>query len=796
MTRNDSATTGSDAQPRRFGIILFLFLFSGISGLIYETVWLRVLIRVMGSTVYATSVVLAAFMAGLALGSYLFGRLAGRRADLLRIYALLELGVGLSALSLLAAFGALLPVYRLCYGLAGGGGFWLTLCQSGLMFALLLVPTSLMGGTLPVLAAYTQRAGADPSERLGALYGLNTLGAVAGVLFSGLFAIGQLGERATVFAGAATNLAVALAAFLLLTLDRGPQAPAKTPPPAAAAAEYPVRTRRFVLWAYGLSGFAAIAYEIVWTRMFQIQVGTSIYAFSLMLACYLAGIAAGSVIGGRLTRSSGAPLQLFGLGLLFVACYSVLGLHLFTAFKPTPVVEALNMGTMVLVPLLIVFPVTLVLGAIFPLAFRCYRGDRERVGPDVGRFYAFNTAGCILGSLVCGFLLISLLGTKGTAITLAGLELALGWTALLIDPARKRYRVRAPAWGLLLAALALGVSAPDPFMAMVKKRMAQGNSPEMLPRVELYYHKEGVAATTTALGLRGIPAAKKLWVNGIGMTVLCDETKVMAHLPLLLHPDPRNILVICFGMGTTLRSAWAHRGLRCDAVELVPEVYDCFRFFHPDGPAILADPRVRHFAGDGRNFLLMRPQRYDVITMDPAPPLWSAGTVNLYTREFFQLCRDRLNPGGIMLAWVPGGEFSECRMIMKTFAAVFPNSWVYGTTGLYLIGYNGDQTPDYSRFKAAASDPAIMADLREFDDDLPSPERIPGQLVLDPRQLAAFVGKAREITDDRPYTEFPLWRRNDRSFRWRLDATHLAMWRDELYGAPRRADQKLRTPGP
>jgi spermidine synthase len=776
-------------------LIYTLFLFSGISGLVYQIVWLRMFSRILGSTVYATSIVVASFMAGMAIGSYYWGRRTARSGNLLLLYSVLEVGVGLSVLLLSLVFAKMFPLYKFIYSLAGEQRLFLTAFQAILLFSLLLIPTALMGGTLPVLAAHTRKYGASFDSRLGLLYGVNTLGAMLGVLGSGLYTIGAFGERATIALGIFINLAVAIGALLLSRAQArndavpSPAAPRDNGRPAnSVISQYPAPVRAAVLWAYAVSGFVAMAYEIVWSRLFQIQVGSSVYAFSMVLAVYLAGITLGSLLESRILGDRVRPLAAFGWLQLFISIYGLLGLYVFTWLSPVNIIEVIDFKIMVTVPLLIVFPVTFALGLLFPIASRIYVRSEETAGRQVGTVYSLNTLGCILGALLCGFALIPLFGIRLTVLQLSGLSLLLGGIPLFLDrgpakPAWTRFAVA----GVALAILAgLAAAAPDPFMSMVKKRLMRKLDND-LSSVEFYYHKESVSATTTALGIRGNPLSKRLWINGIGMTVLCNETKVMAHLPILLHREPEDLLVVCFGMGTTARSALVHRTLRCDAVELVPETYQCFKYFHRDGPAILADPRFRNFADDGRNFLLMRSKKYDIITMDPAPPLWSAGTVNLYSREFFELCRRRLNQDGIMMAWLPSGNFSECRMIMATFKEVFPNSYVFGTSGLYLIGLKGEGGLNPERFYRADSDPEIIRDLTEYNHSIPRPSEILNQLILDPFQFSIFASGARIISDDHPYTEFPLERmHNDRSYNWLLDAKQLIQWRDNNFDPSKR----------
>lgn len=775
-------------MSRNAKIMLLVFFFSGISGLVYETVWLRMLSRVLGSTVYATSVTLSAYMAGLALGSYLLGRAGTGRRDPLRLYAYLEAGIGLSALLMLwaipASTRANLWLVSLTHGSRGG----LTFAQSVVMFALLLVPTLMMGGTLPVLAGASRFFGNSLARRMGLLYGLNTLGAVSGVLLSGLFTLGSLGETGTVCIGVAVNFAVALTVLRLGRPEEPSgedEAPAAIPSPAAD-----VRFRAWIPWLYAFSGFVAIAYEVVWTRVFQIQVGTSIYAFSLMLAFYLLGIAAGSLAGGRVMDRFRNPMAVFVVCQALIAFYGLAGMFIIPRFTPVGNNGMLTLWNALVMPPLVVTPLTFALGFIFPALSRAYAVDPLRIPRDIGRLYAVNTAGCILGSLVTGFLLLGWLGSRGTMLALAGTNLALAWAGLAAAGALRFRPVAGLAVATALGAL-LAPRAPDVFLAAMDRDLVQFVGATPADRT-FYFHRESAQATTTAFQTRTRTGmSKHLWVNGVGMTHLCTETKIMAHLPILFHPDPRHLLAICFGMGTTLRSASRYPGLFCDAVELDPQVLDCFRFFHEDALAVKANPRVNLVADDGRNYLLARKTRWDIITIDPPPPSWSAGTVNIQSREFFQLCRDHLNPKGIMCLWVPPMPGSEARMIMATFREAFPVTRVFMGpvfNGIYLVGFMDPGGAAMEGLRARAADPALgaiaRADLIEWDATFPDPRYLEQLQVLGPKQFAAFTAGSEVITDDHPYSEFPVWRaQHDPAYRILLTGDYLSRWREGTYNA-------------
>ncbi len=761
----DIVTEESSWQSWKAATLYALFFLSGISGLLYETVWLRILTRVVGSTVYATSIVLAAFMAGMAIGGYAIGRFALGAKNSLRLYAGLELAVAVSAVALTTVLLQLGPVYQLFYSLFSESRLALRVFQCVMAFVLMAIPACLMGGTLPVLSGYSTKFRSSFAARIGILYGLNTLGAVVGVLGGGFATIGLWGETVTFGIGATISIAVAALAFLLVLGDspKNENAASAEVAKAKAVSPYSASVRRWVGFAYAASGFVAMAYEVAWTRIFQIFVGTSSYAFCAMLAAYLIGVGLGSLVFGPLAERSKRPLRLFGVAQFFIAAYGIFGLFVYSAFEPMTFNLDMRLQNVLAVPLLVVFPITTVLGAIFPLVCRCYVADERETSRAVGRLYALNTLGCIFGSIICGFFFIGLLGTRGAILALSAANALIAAAFYIYESVgggRTRSVAAAVAGGALLIGLA--VVSPDPFMDAVTKsvRLYMG---EHAAEAKIFFHKESAAATTTAVGIDGQPFTKSLWVNGIGMTHLCAETKLMAHLPLMLHKNPKDALVICFGMGTTVRSMRSHKSIQCDVVELAPDVYDCFKFFHADADQVLADPRIRHFADDGRNFLLVRPKKYDIINVDPAPPIWSAGTVNLYTKEFFELCKDRLNDHGIFCLWIPSAQGDEMRMIMKTFVSVFPNASVWRglalpAPGFFMMGYKNEDAPSGNEFVNVDDPTEILNDLNEWEPMFSSVESLRGLFLMKPQSLVGFVRDEPIITDDRPYTEFPLWR--------------------------------------
>jgi spermidine synthase len=751
--------------------VLALFFASGSAGLMYQVVWLRMLSRMLGVTIHATATVVAAFMAGLALGSYLVGRIVDRRNDPLRVYAVLELLVAVAAIAVPILLAGSLPLYQWVYTQSGGSYAITGVARAALCFIILLVPTTLMGGTLPVLASFLARRESLFGRSFGLLYGINTGGAVFGVLLSGFVTLGAFGERATIGIGVALNLAVGLVSLLIarsLAPAAAEPAVAAEPGPVTGPISSPL-LRRGVLLAFAVSGFTALAYEIVWTRQLILFLRTSIYAFSGMLAVFLTGIALGSVVISRYVDRLRSPILAFGILELAVGLLSIINLLLFAPLDSHIFHRVFGLSSVVYAVIALVLPLTLIFGMIAPVAAVAYAGPTRGKGAAVGRLYGANTVGSILGSLAAGFLLVPWLGASRTIVVLALVNVGLGIVFVLLEPQAGRVRRLAFAGlgvGLLLAAVSL--TGFDPFRRAVEARIERREGTTWMPDSNLVLpashniaiHEEGVEATFTAFEVNRF---KQLWLNGVGMTFLTTATKLIAHLPMQAAEEPKEFLAIAFGMGTTIKSAIRYPGVTVTAVDLVPETFDAFGYYHRDADDVLKSGRFRPVVNDGRNHLLLSPKLYDVITVDPAPPIWSAGTVNLYSREFFELARSRLTPGGVFCLWFPGGTEEEVKSLLGTFVDAFPHTTVWSgpnNWGWYLLG--SIRPFDWDRFRdnlaRTYADSSLHADLVEFDDAIAEPDIVTSLFMWDGDSVRMVAGAAPRITDNYPFTEFPLWR--------------------------------------
>jgi spermidine synthase len=744
-------------------LLMLAFFLSGASGLIFQTVWVRSLTRYLGATTPALATVLGVFMAGLALGSTLGGRLADRTRHPLRLYALLE--VGIAALGLLATFGIMawagdlyVALHRAAPDRAG-----LVLLGRVVFVALCLLPsTVLMGATLPLLTAYVTRSGQGLQSSLGKLYAVNTCGALAGVLGTGIVLLGAFGEKNCLYLAASLNCTAAVLA-LALQSGRTLSEPSVAIEPAVddGVSAYSRAARRWALAAFFVSGFTALAYEVLWTRLLVLVLETSIYAFSTMLGLFLAGIAYGSWDATRRGPAK-RPLAQFGLLEIAIGCTTTVGLLLFPRLDPYTLPGTWDNFSAaallrVFVALILVTPVAFLFGRQFPVAVRCCAGSGEGAGRLTGRAYAVNTLGTILGSLATGFLLIPTLGVATTMVALAALNVVFGVVLLMAAPADERRSARAfggvMAVGFLVAAGLVG----DPYLRVMANRIRYENG----PAAHILAYREGVSATCIAAAEPGNRDSYHLLVDGQGMTKLVTETKLITHLPYLLAKDPKRYLIICFGMGTTTRSASLYPQLEIDAVDLVPDVFDYFPYYHADADKVRQHPGLHFHVNDGRNHLLVTDKQYDLITVDPAPPVHAAGTVNLYTKEFFKLAKSRLAAEGVFCLWLPPAKESELVRIMRTFVEVYPEGSVWGAIeypGFYMIGGHRPVRPTAEQREEIVRKLRRIDELGEWGDVYQDEANLKKLYLMDAAELAYLLRDIPIVTDDRPSTEFPLWR--------------------------------------
>jgi spermidine synthase len=750
---------------------------------------------VFGVTVYAASTVWASFMAGLAVGSLAAGVIGDRVRHPLRWFGVTELLIGATALATPAILSELQKIYVALYPSLPHALPALTAARLVIALLVLIVPTTLMGATLPLVIKGSEARGGSLGAHLGVLYGSNAIGAIVGTIAAGLYLIPGLGIHGTFLTAAAVNLAVGAGALVISALapPRDSVAEARvrqtTPssrlvppklaerlateggpvPPKLAerhASEGGLTDRQLlvVIAVFTLSGVISLAIEVVWFRVLTLFLRPTVYGFAVMLATILTGIALGSyVVTPLLERRLRWLSILAGLEL-------AVGVAIVLSFQPLAYLPDLSnrlspalshvMPPYLVFPiagsLLAILPTALLMGLAFPIGLRLWaRGGRDTSAPAdrtpgrseegtagrIGTFYSLNVAGAIAGSLAAGFVLLPILGSRAAIILLGSLAfvsgLALLWVSELKTPARVAIA--------LAASAVFGVAAwlsPDAFVQFVAQRYRQQ---------DIVWREEGVEATVVVH--KAANNELSLTVNGNHEAstggVMTYVHRRIGHLPMALHPFARTALVIGIGGGATAGAVSVHDGVDVDIVELAGAVVRGARFFEAINYGVLSRPNVHLSVDDGRNYLMLTRRRYDVVTADVIHPIF-AGSGNLYSREYFQLIRQVLNPGGLVLQWVAGTE-AEYKTIARTFVSVFPETTVW-VDGSLLVGSLQPLRLRRAEFDAKLGLPGRARGLHDLG--IESFDKLVTTFVAGPDELRAYVGPGPILTDDRPLTEY------------------------------------------
>ncbi len=729
-------------------VVCLLFFGSGFAALIYQVVWLRSLSLVFGVTVHAASTVLAGFMAGLAVGSALAGRLRLDVRQALVAFAVIEVGVGATALvaaplvtSMTAAYAALGPRLPESFAL-------LTALRFLLATAALLVPTSLMGATLPVLVRAT---GADPrmGARLGALYATNTAGAIAGALLAGFLLVPSFGLQRSAWLAAGVNLTVALLALGVRGRLGVHPAPAAHGSDAGTGEAVDQATRRAVMAAFIASGFVSLALEIIWFRVLALHLRPTAYAFTIMLAAVLAGISAGSYVVAPLFRRPRPWLAILTAIQLALTLVALLSLNVLPWVDPLQRILGPALGLigvheyiwpLVTTSLIAILPTSLLLGAAFPIGLRLFVAQAtDDASRRVATFYSLNVCGAIAGSVAAGFVLLPWLGSRGALI-------AVSFVTLLssLGLAYRLWHTAPNVAGFVsivgpVAFLMATLNTIDPFADFARRQHRTDR---------VMWLGEGVQTTVSVHEQR--QGTKVMLLDGMHQADDSRPSRLTHHrigaLPMMLHPDPRKVLVVGLGGGATPGAAAMFPGAQVDVVELSADVVAGAAYFGHINFDLLTRPNVRLRVDDGRNYLLTTREKYDVITADLILPN-RAGATSLYSRQYFELVRRSLAPGGMVLQWLGSDTDAEYKLIMRTFLSVFPETTLWGDNSL-MLGTLEPFTLSAAHFDARRQDPAFR---KVFDWDLRTLQRL---YVAGPSALASFVGEGPLLHDDRPVTEY------------------------------------------
>jgi spermidine synthase len=784
-------------------LVLFCFFFSGLASLVYQILWQRMIDKVVGSAPFAVAIVLSVFMGGLALGSWLAGRYIDRiasRRQLLLLYGIVELGIGMYGLLLPLLIHIVKPAYVLAYD-ALFAQSWLYRLFTFLGCSLLLaVPTTLMGVTLPLLCRFYVQHLRHIGARTGLLYGINTIGGAAGAALCGFLLIARFGVWGSILIAASLNGIIAALCVWAAKTAR-PLFPAQLEektaqrelPPQAERGEAAVPRiddrwiAKSALWIFGISGFSAMAYEVFWTRLLGLILGPTTYSFSLVVSTFIVGLALGNILFGWLADK---VKETFRLLLLTQACAGCLALlvsqflgnsqfffskliHTFQAdFEQRILIQSTALFFVLIGP-------TIFLGGSFPLVSRIYARSLPEIGRDIGTAYAVNTTGAILGSFAAGFLLIPVLGKEDGLRLTAGLQLFGALLPLAYGLLRAGPRIRQSVAGVvtLLAGALLVVNVPswnhstlsrgwyyrfesfDRYFATTSWFEAFWTGTAKFAR-----HLAGREVVFYGDGIGGFTAVER-WRSPTGQVnyTLLNSGKedasshgdrltqsLGAHVPLLLHPDPHKVMILGLASGMTAGEALLYPVDRLDVLEINDQAVKAAELFNPWNNGCLSNPRTRIIVQDGRNHLELTKERYDVIISEPSNP-WMAGMANVFTRDYFETAKARLTKDGIFVQWIHSYDMDwpTFAMVGRTFGDVFPEGLLMRmlSSDFLLVGFAGprvldarvvDSKGDYSRQSSnvVLRNPRVIFDLILTDD------------------LKGLFGPGPLHTDDWPRLEF------------------------------------------
>ena len=759
------------------GPFLILFAVSGAAALIYEVVWTRLLTLHLGHGLAAASAVLAAFMGGLASGAAVAGRVAARMspARALRTYALLEIAIAALALLMPVALIAVRPMLAATYA-DGAGGATFALLRLVTSVLLLCVPAACMGATFPIASRWMVRGASTAAQDAGAMYSLNTLGAAAGAVLAGFWLIPALGLRGTTLVGVALNAIAAAGAYAIARnvgagLQSRPNVETSAQPPKGGTKVPPLRTDTtshtwLAATALGASGFASLTLQVVWTRLLVQILGPTTYAFSTVVSIFIIGIAGGAAIGARLASRVNPAIGLacallLSAGLALAAAsgvdWALLTIAGIVSRPEAQFADVLRREVLLVSGMLL--PMTLAFGAAFPFAVAMATGREESVTEHIGLVYAVNTIGAILGSLLSGFVLVPQLGLHGTIRLVAAVG-ALVALAVLIKAGHGRGRALGFA---LTGAVTVAIVALPQWDRALLSSGAYKYAPVMrgqqlataLTAGELLSYREG---STGTVAVRRLTGTTSLAIDGkVDASNAGDmlTQRLLAHVPLLLHPNPKRAAILGLGSGVTLGSALTHPLSEATVLEISPEVVDASKYFEAENHGALADARTKLIVGDGRTHLMLGRQSYDVIVSEPSNP-WMAGIASLFTREFFAGARERLTPGGVLCQWAHTYDISnnDLRSIVATFLSVFPDGtlWLVGDADVLLVGSTGPLDARVAGMAEAMTRPGVAADLAGVG--VPGPFPLVSLFVAQGAALKAWANGAPLQTDDRSLLEF------------------------------------------
>jgi spermidine synthase len=746
-------------------VLLMVLFLSGTSALINQLVWIRKFGLVFGVDVYTMGTVLSAFMGGLALGSLIFGRLADKMRNPLRLFIMLELGIGLFAVLFPLTFNGLIYLYTSAIGITGIAGQGEQFIKFAFSFIYLLIPTTLMGGTLPVILKFFVKELRNLGWNISRIYAVNNLGAVIGCGLAGFVIIRYFGLTAALIIGASLNLINAAVVYRISKLRSHEPVLAKYSEEAPEAEMNPSNRLsgsllRIVLWVFVIEGFATLAYEVLWTRIFiGFSYDKTVYFTSVIVLSFILGLSLGSyLISHWIDRQKNLvtllalleiTIGLSSLGLLMIFSRIALGLNLQRSMFDS---WTHIMGKEYLIFfLLLLIPNTLT-GMVYPIVSKLYAGNIGVLGRKMGTIGFLDTAGSILGSFAAGFLMIPALGVVKSFLAIVLLNLVLGLILVLFNRNLKTGLKTILASSTLLLALLMLLKAPNTeyFSWWDKSRVEiWSNFVENIP-----FYDEGPDATVS---IREYNNYYSLNINGhnTAYTTVKDQiaNRMLGYIPYMLHPHPKKAMVVGFGLGFTVESLIQPEIDTVEVAEICKGVIKSGHRLNTWNNNVIDNPKVNIHLEDGRGFLFRTPARFDIITSNAIHPRLSN---NIYTRDFYNVCKEKLNKGGIMCQWATPNWLTETeyKAQVKAFIEVFKycQLWYLNEYSTILIGSDEPIRIDYDLISKRFTDPKVQDDLKNVF--MTDPCIFSSQYSMEKDELVKYCAGAPSNTDDFPVVEF------------------------------------------
>ena len=624
-------------------------------------------------------------MGGLALGSFVGGKIIDRDFNPLAVYAILEAGIGIYCLLIPLFIELAFPLFQWIYLNLGDSYTQTSLVRFLVCGVLLIIPATFMGGTLPVLSKLVTRDENFIGKDVGTLYSINTFGAVVGALASAFVFMRFLGVQATISVAATANICIALIIYFLFKPPLKERLSYLAPPSKEKSASLQ-KWDLFILLSFAVSGLVALVYQVAWTRILSLLLGSSVYAFSLILAVFIFGLAVGTVTASNLLTRIRCLIKGYGISQIIIGFSALFIVPLFgrIPFVNRWVYENLGQqfqlmqGANFLTILGLLFIPTFFMGAQFPIVIKILATKLETVGQNVGRAYAFNTVGAIIGSFLAGFVLIPTLGIQATILSMVFLNVLLG-IALLTLGSQLSFNWKIyglPGVFIFCVFIANWIAPWDKSVissgSFMPYRIGDLKEAE-LKKNKILFFKEGVHTTVTT----ELSASGNIFLRANGKTdaslALDMRTQLLSgYLPMLFHENPKSVLVIGQGSGITLGAVEQFPVNKINLVEISPAVIDGSRFFDPFNHDALNDERLSILLEDGRNHIALSKKSYDVIVSEPSNP-WISGVGALFTVDFFDLLKKRLNPGGLACIWVHTNMSPDSfKSIIRSFTEKFP----------------------------------------------------------------------------------------------------------------------------